>query len=247
MNMGEFSFVTVRIRRGLTEIDQLLDLLEEHPGSWICGGYARYCCSPHKKPLPPGDLDIYCGSMEVFDALKAVFEKDGLKISNDNEMAITYEQPSIEDEHKPSDKYASHVPIQLIRPMEKGAVVTTGGLEHVLASFDFTVIRAALRPKPLTHDDYEGFVDADFMHDESRRLLRLKNIHCPISSTYRVIKYVRKGYWARPSEIIKLFIDWDGRDDAYRLRLLELFSKSTEMGQLGKDEINELEKLLRID
>lgn len=97
-------------------------------------------------------------------------------------------------------------------------------------------------------------VDDQFEDDELHGLLRLKNIHCPISSLLRCCKYARKGYFLCPAEALKLFIDWTERGEEYRTRMIELFSESSK-GKVSKDnpdgmtqeEIDELESLLRID
>jgi len=90
-------------------------------------------------------------------------------------------------------------------------------------------------------------VDSDFPHDEKRRLLRFKNIHCPISSTLRCMKYSRKGYFLKPFEALKLFTDWDNRDDEYRTKLTAFLQKTAEEGGLSRREIDELEAMMRID
>lgn len=53
------NFIKVPILRGFTEIEVIYDLIKDK-NVYICGGYARYCCSPNKEPTPSKDLDIYC-------------------------------------------------------------------------------------------------------------------------------------------------------------------------------------------
>jgi len=76
--------------------------------------------------------------------------------------------------------------------VDEGAVVTIGTLEDILDNFDFTVVRAAILNR------HEVMVDRDFMADEGNRRLVFKNIHCPVSSLLRALKYARKGYYMRP-------------------------------------------------
>jgi hypothetical protein len=73
---------------------------------------------------------------------------------------------------------------------------------------------------------------------------------------FRLIKYTKRGYWVTPREVLKLFVDWENRDDEYRLKIVELFKKSESFdpdapdeskGGLSKEEIDELEELMRID
>ena len=50
----------------------------------------------------------------------------------------------------------------------------------------------------------------------------------------------------RPSEAIRLFIDWDDRSESYRASLIDLLARSKE-GELSREDVEELEALLRID
>jgi len=51
-------YATVPVLRGFTEIELLWSLAQEH-GAVICGGYARYCASPRKNPVPATDVDLF--------------------------------------------------------------------------------------------------------------------------------------------------------------------------------------------
>ena len=132
-------------------------------------------------------------------------------------------------------------PIQLIKPMQEARIVSFGDKKTILENFDFTVIRAAIISSE------QVYVDADFLHDEKHTLLRLKNIHCPVSSSLRCMKYSRKGYWLRPFECLKLFIDWTDRPDEYRVKLVEFLHKASENDGLSQEEVDELETMMRID
>ncbi len=159
-----------------------------------------------------------------------------LTIKHENDISITYQRPTTSDH-----PFFASPPIQLIKPMKEGRVVSFGSMKEILSNFDFTVIRAGLLDYTL------ALVDADFIHDEGARILRLKNIHCPISSTLRCMKYARKGYWLPPFNCIKLFLDWDGRDDNYRIKLIEFLDKANDGEGLTQKDIDELEALMRID
>ena len=45
---------------------------------------------------------------------------------------------------------------------------------------------------------------------------------------------------------MKLFADWDARSPDYKGKIVDLFSKGN-FGEISKEEIEELEKLLHID
>lgn len=227
-------FETVPIYRGFYEIKKVFEIINPL-GAIICGGYARYCASNHKNPLVGADVDVYCPSDEVFETLKTIFTvQHKLEVKHENEMALTFK--------KTTEGHLAHTPIiQLIKPIKEGRVVAVGSMEDILSNFDFTVVRAGII------NDHECMVDADFLHDEERRILRLKNIHCPISSTLRCMKYAAKGYWLPPFQCLALFTDWDGRSDEYRQKLYAFLDEAQDGEGLSQEQVNELEKMMRVD
>lgn len=235
---SQSGFVEVKVVRGFTEIaDVAMDIWGQN--GTICGGYVRYMCSPLDDPVSASDLDVYCKSEEIYNKLKNLLGNiRRLSVRHENEISLTFSKVT-NYEHE----YFGSPPIQLIKPLKEGRVVTNGTMEEVLSNFDFTVIRAGL----LT--EKSALVDADFLHDEKHKFLRLKNIHCPISSTLRCCKYSRKGYWLSPYNAYTLFADWESRDDIYREKIAEFLRKSLEGegGELTKEEIDKLEKMMRID
>lgn len=236
-------FEIIPLRRGFTEIIPLWKILEKITNKtkaecFICGGYARWCASPKYKPEPAGDIDIYSQSNKVYTRLvnELLFSKDGLslKVKNENNMALTLEHP-------PNGVFHYMPPIQIIKPTNQGRIVAKGDKVTILSNFDFTIIRAAIEAPNVV------LVDADFEHDETHNILRLKNIHCPVSSLLRCLKYVKKGYWLRPMEAAKLFADWTSRDEEYRDKILDYIIKADKGEGLSREEIDELEALMRID
>ena len=237
------AFSRVPLLRGFTEIRLLFELCEQF-GATICGGYARYCASPKPtdKVVRAGDVDLFPhntdATAKILDALKAM----GFVVQHENDVSITMKAPkeAVGIQHFPTP--------QIIKPVIQGAIVTLGTTEEILDNFDFSIVRAAIVSPS------EVLVDDDFLEDETHNVLRLKNIHCPISSTLRCCKYARKGYWMRPSEALKLFIDWSNRSDEYRTRMIELFTQS-HLGKVSAEnpngmtqaDIDELESLLRVD
>jgi len=236
------AYVTVPLLRGFTEIKELYEAVTAREGI-ICGGYARYCASQNSKPVTAGDIDVFPLKVEAYEGLKEYFVSEGFEIKHENDISLTLKK------HE-AIKWLACPPVQLIKPTQEGRVVTLGEMSLILDNFDFSIVRAGIQSPT------ECLVDEDFIEDEKQKILRLKNIHCPISSTYRVIKYIGKGYWAKPRQVLELFIDWQERDDEYRVKIIELFKKGEgfdadapegQKGGLSKEEINELEALMRID
>jgi hypothetical protein len=233
-------FTTTPVVRGFTEIALLYKSIQKFNGM-ICGGYARYCASLRKNAIPATDVDVFFKTPEEYELAKASFLADGLEIKHENEVSLTFKVP--ED---PKNYWRTTPPIQLIKPMKEARLLTYGEREEILEYFDFTIVRAAIV------DENTVLVDEDFEKDELATNLRIKNIHCPISSLFRAIKYIRRGYFLSPVESIKLFIDWQERDQEYRnkvLSFLERIEKFKENGEstLSQEEIDEFERLMRID
>ena len=222
-------WVEIPVVRGFTEIQKLFKMVDA-VGAMILGGYVRYMCSPAKKVTPASDVDVYCPSEVVFEALRNNFKSKKFKMKTENDLALSYE--SFDKDHE----FFGCPQVQLIKPMEEGVVVTMGDMEKILDNFDFTVVRIGL------HNTTQALADADFMHDEEKHILRIKNIHCPISSTYRVMKYYRKGYWPTTRQILKLFLDWDERGEEYKMKIIEFFQKEDP----SEEEIIDMERLMRV-
>lgn len=229
-------FVLIPTVRGIHEIRNLLNSIKARVGSnaFICGGYARYCASPLQTPPLSSDIDIYSSDEQSFESLKEFFKHEHLEVKHENDVSLSYRRPK-------DGPYSYHLPIQLIKPMKVARIVTEGGVEEILRNFDFTIIRCAIM-----NEDYV-LADPNFIHDENGKLLRLINIHCPVSSTLRCMKYSKRGYWLRPLECLKLFVDWSDRDEDYRIKLIDFLTKANGGNGLSEKEVDELEALMRID
>ena len=230
-------FIKVPIVRGFTEIKPIFnDLFHLGVGSFICGGYARYCASPlvgHKLGRA-GDVDIYSPTEKDFEIVREFYSKIGLIIKHENDMAITYQR-----QKEGFLRYCP--PIQLIKPLREGRVVAVGTMEEILKNFDFTIVRTAIV------NEHWVLADADFIHDEENKILRLKNIHCPISSTLRCMKYAAKGYWLPPMQALNLFLDWDNRSPDYRQDLIDFILRISKGERLTSEQIDKFEALMRRD
>ena len=157
-------FEVVPLVRGFYEVRALHAFITPFD-AFICGGYARYCASPRRETALPGDVDIYCPTQEAFDSIKEHLFESGLTQRHENDMALTFKETN--------DGPFKYCPsIQMVKPINEGRVVARGDRQTVLMNFDFTIVRAAIL------DADNVLVDADFMHDEEAKLLRIKNIHC---------------------------------------------------------------------
>ena len=116
-------------------------------------------------------------------------------------------------------------------------VTIIGEPEEVIQRFDFTVTKAYFKDKKTV------IVDDALIEDVKRRRLIITSIPCPIAVAQRVTKYARKGFNIGVRELVKLFIEWDRRDQQYKNRLQELLSNP----ELTDEDFEELERLLRVD
>lgn len=239
------AFKTIPLLRGFNEIKVFYELCQKF-NAVICGGYARYCASPLPtvKVIPAGDVDLFPKSEESSKQLLEALQTMGFVIQHENHVSITM-KPS-DDKKEELEFYP--VP-QIIKPVVEGKIVTLGTVEEILENFDFTIVRAAIVSPA------EVMVDEKFEADEKHKVLRLKNIHCPISSLLRCCKYARKSYFMRPAEALKLFSDWTNRGSEYQQKITDLFIESAKGKEdpeknpdgITQKEIDELEALLRID
>lgn len=214
------------------EIDFVKMLFKKYIGlnGFICGGFARFVCSPHEHPYKADDLDIYCYSESNYKNIKYLLENDGFEIKRESEIANSFKT-----------LFSGMYSIQLIKPMKEGHILTVGSISEIINNFDFTIVRCGLYLD--AHDNVKAICDDDFEEDEKNKKLRIKNIHCPIAEIFRVSKYIKKGYDLPVIETIKILNDWLTRSSEYRNNLYEKLSKESP----SKEEIEQLEALLHID
>lgn len=227
------NLVRIRVRRGSTELRGIINRAKNYD-MHIIGGYVRWMCSTNRDPHKPGDVDLFPakpGNEEIFH--EYLLSK-GFEVKYDTEQAYTYAR----HEKLP---YKLWPDLQVIKGFIDGRTITVGTLEEVIGNFDFTVVRIGLIDKTY------ALADPDFLAHEGRKVLRWKNIHCPISAVIRACKYAKKGYFAGPMEIMRLFDDWDGRSDEYKDQLGELFLASQNEEEFSEHQLMVLERLLRID
>lgn len=244
--VSQEGFVTTKVHRGFTEIQKLFEVITSNNlSAFICGGYVRYMASNAKNPVKASDVDVYSNDEATFKRLYSILHNNfNISVKHENDVAVTFRK--VRRKPRQSRTIEQHdfygcPQIQLIKPFKEARIVTNGTMKNILENFDFTVVRAGLLSPTL------ALVDADFANDEGSWCLRLKNIHCPVSSTLRCCKYAAKGYWLPPQQALKLFMDWDERTPEYRQKLKDFLTLS-EAGQgLTKKQIEEFEEMMRID
>lgn len=231
-------FIKIKLRRGFNLITSIFDTVQKND-CMIMGGFARWCASPLDNPAPSSDVDIYPKRKGAFEEMLRELERLGFEHGWENDVSLLLKNPD-------DSKFKELPKIQLIKPIEQHRVITFGSEEEILSKFDFTITCVCILNKNecLVHESFEA--------DEKDRRLIWNNIHCPVSSFFRAIKYIKKGYRIHPFELYKLFLDWDERDTEYKARIgnfLEAVSEHNEDGSstLTEEQIQEMEALLAFD
>lgn len=222
------AWATLPVKRQDPRFAELWDIAQS-TGAVVVGGFVRWMVSPlpDSQVAAAGDVDLFPSEPDNYELICAALLAAGYEKSYENDVCSTFER-------------LESLVAQVIKPIRSGSILTFGSLESIISNFDFTVVRCGL----VSMD--EALVDGRFEDDEKGRKLVIKNIVCPVSSVVRIAKYARKGYFIGPGEAIKLFIDWDRRDDSYKVQLVELFASSW-AGEMSQHDVDQLEALLRID
>lgn len=221
-------FTKIAIQRNQSLLKHLFENVIKEDG-FICGGFGRVSVSKNSEVIPSADIDIYCKDKDSFDRISNRLELNGY--FEKSETARTMQH-----------SFSGALPVQLIMPLNEGRVLlSSNNVEDILNNFDFSIARVAITSQSLSEN--MAIVDVDFEKDDEKKLLNIKNIHCPIAQVYRVSKYMEKGFWLPMKQTLKIFEDWDNRDSDYKSKIFETVKKEDPT----KEEIQDLEKLLHID
>jgi hypothetical protein len=200
------------ISAGIVREEQFLNALFKKyikDRGFICGGFARYCLSPLNDPPPATDIDVYSKSETAMLSIKNDLIRANHKILSETPNSITF--------NIGSKRGLNVSALQLIKP-----VFCDNTVEGVLERFDFSIVRAAIFNE---WDSLNAVIDEDFIKDEEQRILRVKYVSCPVNMVQRIAKYVAKGYRIPMRESLKLFEEWDNKDQDYRDEVLETSNK----------------------
>jgi len=173
---------------------------------FICGGFARYAMSPLDSPVIPSDIDLYCFDEPTYNDIIDALTKD--------ERTVRRKASRIETKFDivlSGGGYNREIlNLQVIRPFTIMNMVSDGDALKILQNFDFTIAKCAILP------DMTTLSHVDFLDHEQELKLVVYNIHCPISSLKRIIKYTNRGYMIESVELLKLFEDYESRSPAWK-------------------------------
>lgn len=219
-NSSISGYRTVEPRRGIYEIEKLYNIVSTF-GGIIAGGYARYCASPRKNPMPSNDIDVFFPSHILYAAFINKYKRTFFY--NCNKL---YESSSAITISPTNSSEFSHIrKIQFINPQFSGLNIL-----DCINYFDFTICRAAI----LDLDTI--IVDDNFIDHEINNVLIAKFIKNPIGFFSRLLKYNSMGYNIPPSEILKMFEAWDNLKENEKLTLSTLM-KNNDIPKLSNNDI----------
>jgi len=153
--------------------------------AFIAGSYAVYMAGVD---ITPNDIDIFTvhqtGANEI------------IKMLLDNGMNRTIET-DFYHEFIPTIASVFQMPIQVIMPKPSVHSHT-----EILDQFDFSICRAILYNENtiIAHPDIFG---------DTAQILKINGV---IRTVHRIAKYQARGYKFTDSEVLKLFMFWDGID-----------------------------------
>lgn len=170
---------TLPILRGFEEVKKYAEAASLH-GAYICGGYARWCCSTANPPMPPNDIDVFLTMNGVGRMIEEDFKALGCKKKRASSAAITMKLPE--------KIQAGSRQVEDIQIIIKDAF--SSSVEDIISSFDFNICQAAIV------DDKSVIVTDKFAEEEPKMVLTHSGVHSgnPTITFKRAIKYIKRGY-----------------------------------------------------
>lgn len=174
--------------------------------TYICGGFARYLCSPHFNVAMPEDVDFFFKRPSAYFLMQDRLIESGYELVFESETALSFEatnnvkfqyilKPGIDGISIPSK-------LQLVKPIRDEVIITCGENLEILSYIDFTICKICVSGN-------EAIASEHFLQDEQDRKLRIKHVVCPFNTLYRLAKYTQKGYTFSTYEAYNLFDKWD--------------------------------------
>lgn len=176
--------------------ENLVEFLPD--GAIIAGGFVTSVLLEDDKAH---DIDFFFTSQKAFNEMIDYLLSDDEKVKK-SDGAWAYMGYTLKDadkidlEHLGNTRFVTFVhpkrpALQLLR------MVWYDSPEHVIDTFDLSVVQFAATPNKLTYNP------AAFL-DLSRKRLVLHRIQFPASTLRRIIKYSHKGFYACPGSLAKI-------------------------------------------
>lgn len=190
---------TLNVVRGSNIINEVFKIMVGFDGKWhICGGFARWCLSPHENPSEYDDIDIFLID-NSFESCRTFFNNKGIGSYNNYNKSFVVDVNDLKLNIISKDNVSKY---------------SIDSELSILQTFDFYICKACVK------DIHEGIVHSNFTDQESKKYLSLSNATKPISTLKRCFKYINKGYklMDTDSTIYMLFEEWDVSNNNDKLK-----------------------------
>lgn len=182
------SFSVIKEKPLFSILEHFMNILPQ--GAYIAGGFMRAVLAGEKEIN--GDIDFFFNSAKAFSEMVQIlksFNKD-----DDTVLGGYICETDLDDFRKNSSSYRflnfkspGKPDIQLIK------LIWFDGPEHVIDSFDLTVVQ-------LITDGTRLYYNPQALRDIEEKRLRLHRSQAAIVTLNRLLKYEKKGYYAKPRE-----------------------------------------------
>lgn len=153
----------------------ILHEISEHSNCWVAGGCLREYFSKGYVGKE-SDIDLYFPSYEEYEKAIVFFNEKGAKVLFENENTVKY--------------YYNNRQFDVIKRFFDTPKIC-------IENFDFTVCSAALTMK-------EVFFHETFFIDLAKKSLVINTLPYPVSTQWRLQKYIKKGFTMSLDEMLKL-------------------------------------------
>lgn len=185
-------------------------------GGFIAGGYAKQLLfsasdiikrdNEMRNIMLATDVDIFCKTKESYSALSEFLHTHIMFTSTIDGLFESFyfnEQDFHEDVGLMPQK------VQLILPTDRpnaGDNLAYGSPTELIKGFDFSVCAAAVEKDII---GYNVIMHPELLNDIYSKTLRIISIRCPVALVWRIMKYVRKGFYLPTEDLSYIFEYWD--------------------------------------
>lgn len=188
-------------------------------GGFIAGGYAKQLLfsasdiirrdNEMKNIMLASDVDIFCKTKESYSALSEFLHTH---IMFTNTIDGLFESFYFNEQDFHEDVGLMPQKVQLILPTDRpnaGDNLAYGTPTELIKGFDFSVCAAAVEKE--SDGTYSVIMHPELLYDIFAKTLRIISIRCPVALVWRIMKYVRKGFYLPTEDLSYIFKYWDDR------------------------------------
>lgn len=230
-------------------------------GGFIAGGYAKQLLfsasniikrdSEMRNIIMATDVDIFCRTKEAYSALSKFLHT---KTMFTNEINDLFECFHYNEYDFDEDIGLMPPKIQLILPTDRpnaGDNIAYGSPAQLIKGFDFSVCAAAVEKEI---DGYSIIIHPELFNDMYSKTLRIISVRCPVVLVWRIMKYVRKGFYLPTEDLAYIFEYWKKLGKAEQDEILQTSANLRQTKDLlesmriaGTGGLNKIQVLIEAD